>query len=115
ILMVNRRKELGQFFTPEDLARTLVRWVIRNSQDRLLDPSCGDGRFLVSHDRSVGVELDPHFARNAYARAPSALIHGGDFFRWASATGERFEAASGNPPFIRYQKFAGEDRTEALN
>lgn len=112
--MSNRKKELGQFFTPEDVARTLVRWVIRNPEDRLLDPSCGDGRFLVSHGRSVGVELDPDFARNAYDRAPGALIHGGDFFRWASATGECFEATAGNPPFIRYQKFAGTDRTEAL-
>lgn len=113
--MNNRKKALGQFFTPEDVARTLVRWVIRNPDDRLLDPSCGDGRFLVSHGKSVGVELDPRFARNAYDRAPGALIHGGDFFRWASATGERFEATAGNPPFIRYQNFTGEDRSEALD
>jgi adenine-specific DNA methylase len=113
--MSNRKKELGQFFTPENVARTLVRWVIRHPEDRLLDPSCGDARFLVSHGRSVGVELDSTFARNAYDRAPGALIHGGDFFRWASATSERFEAAAGNPPFIRYQKFAGSDRTEAFS
>ena len=99
--MSHRRKELGQFFTPEDVARTLVRWVIRNSQDRLLDPSCGDGRLLVSHGRSVGVELDPQVAQSAYQRAPGALVHGGDFFRWASATRERFEAASGNPRLVQ--------------
>jgi adenine-specific DNA-methyltransferase len=113
--MTSHQKAFGQFFTPEAVARTLVRWVIRNPEDRLLDPSCGDGRFLVSHGRSVGVELDPRFAKDAYNRVPGALIHGGDFFRWASATNERFEAVAGNPPFIRYQKFAGSDRAEALS
>jgi adenine-specific DNA methylase len=38
----------------------------------------------------------------------------GDFFRWARETNERFDCAAGNPPFIRYQRFAGEVREAAL-
>ena len=112
--MSDRRKQLGQFFTPSDIARSLVSWVVEKPTDRVLDPSCGDGGFLVWHQRAVGVELDLNNARIARERAPSALVHGGDFFRWATSTKERFEAIAGNPPFIRYQNFAGDTRAHAL-
>lgn len=109
-----RRKALGQFFTPPEAAETLVRWVVRRASDRLLDPSCGDGRFLACHRRSVGVEFDPENAALAKERAPWALVHTGDFFQWATETKERFECVGGNPPFIRYQSFKGEVRAHAL-
>jgi hypothetical protein len=80
----------------------------------LLDPACGDGEFLVCHRRSVGIELDHKNAVLARVRAPGALIHEGDFFLWAARTSERFDAAAGNPPFIRYQHFNGETRERAL-
>ncbi len=109
-----RHKHFGQYFTPAAVAESLVRWVVRRPEDRLLDPSCGDGQFLVHHRRSVGVEFDPENAQRAHERAPGALVHGGDFFRWSAATKERFEAVAGNPPFIRYQTFSGETRAHAL-
>jgi adenine-specific DNA-methyltransferase len=108
------RKRLGQVFTPEHVARTLVGWVVQCETDRVLDPSCGDGRFLACHRASVGVELDEQEATTARRRAPWALIHQADFFLWASETKERFEAAAGNPPFIRYQQFTGAIRERAL-
>jgi adenine-specific DNA-methyltransferase len=108
------RKRLGQVFTPEAIAQSLVSWVTVRESDRLLDPSCGDGRFLKCHRASVGVELDKSEALIAKQRAPWALIHQADFFVWASETRERFEAAAGNPPFIRYQHFAGTIRERAL-
>ena len=90
--MSNRRKHLGQYFTPADVAQSLVKWVVTKPSDRLLDPSCWDGQFLVCHRRAVGVELDLENARVSCERAPGALVHGGDFFRWSAATKERFEA-----------------------
>ena len=108
------RKELGQFFTPEPVARTLVSWAVRKASDRLLDPACGDGEFLACHGRSVGIEIDAVHGSRARQRAPEAVIQEGDFFSWASRTGERFDAAAGNPPFIRYQCFAGERREVAM-
>lgn len=81
----------------------------------MLDPSCGDGRFLSLHPNSVGVEQNPDSAHAAIERAPASLVHEGDFFVWASETAERFEAAAGNPPFIRYQTFKGAMRKRALD
>jgi adenine-specific DNA-methyltransferase len=112
--MVNRQKLSGAYFTPEVLAKALVRWAIRREEDRLIDPSCGDGRFIAGHPNSVGIEQDPESAQLAIARAPGALVHEGDFFQWAEATSERFECCAGNPPFIRYQHFNGSVRKRAL-
>ena len=108
-------KESGAYYSPEDVASTLVAWVVRSPKDRLLDPSCGDGRFIARHRKSVGIEQDVQTAAEARARAPWALVHEGDFFEWAANTKERFECAAGNPPFIRYQTFKGKIREGALN
>ncbi len=88
----------------------LVRWAIRSERDLLLDPACGDGQFITLHGTSVGVELDSSCVRASRARAPHALVYQADFFEWASTTSDRFDAAAGNPPFIRYQKFSGKTR-----
>ncbi len=111
---LENRKRLGQVLTPEAVARALVGWVIWRENDRLLDPSCGDGRFVACHRASVGVEVHKDAAAVARTRAPCALIHEAEFFAWASETRERFEAAAGNPPFIRYQHFNGVVRERAL-
>jgi adenine-specific DNA-methyltransferase len=108
------QKEAGAYYTPDVVAECLLAWALRSDDDRLLDPSCGDGRFISGHRNSVGIEQDPVAAKAAVARAPWALVHEGDFFSWASNTLERFECAAGNPPFIRYQSFSGPVRARAL-
>lgn len=109
-----RRKESGAYYTPDKVAASLVSWVVRNTEDRLIDPSCGDGRFIAKHRNSVGIEQDEDAHGEAVTRAPWALVHMGDFFTWASSTTEHFDCAAGNPPFIRYQSFSGDIRERAL-
>lgn len=109
------QKRSGAYFTPTEVAASLVAWAVHNEGDRLLDPSCGDGQFLVHHRNVVGLEQNSVSARVAMDRAPWSLVHEGDFFAWASETNERFECAAGNPPFIRYQTFKGDSRNRALD
>jgi hypothetical protein len=113
ITAVGQQKANGAYYTPEPVARTLVRWVVRHEGDRLLDPSCGDGRFLEHHANSVGVEFDPAAAVAATRRGLHRTIHVEDFFAWAERTSARFDCAAGNPPFIRYQRFSGDLRRRA--
>jgi len=108
------QKERGAYYTPNLVVSTLVRWAIRSQKCRLIDPACGDGRFISQHRNSVGIELDGSAVRLARVRAPDCLIHQNDFFEWAEGTKERFDCAAGNPPFIRYQSFNGETRERAL-
>ena len=108
------RKQAGAYYTPNRVVSSLVRWAVRDKSDRLLDPSCGDGRFIASHRNSVGVEQDTEAAAVAKERAPGGIVHEREFFAWAARTHDRFECAAGNPPFIRYQTFKGEVRRRAL-
>lgn len=108
------KKRSGAYFTPAEVSAALVAWACRKPTDRMIDPSCGDGEFITLHRNSVGIEQNPVSAHCAIERAPGALVHEGDFFTWATETGERFECAAGNPPFIRYQTFKGETRRRAL-
>lgn len=113
-MVIMDQKRNGAYYTPPDVVESLVRWAVRHPSDRLLDPSCGDGRFLALHRASAGVEQDPTATHQAMSRAPWAKIHEGEFFTWARQTDERFDCAAGNPPFIRYQRFTGDARANAL-
>ena len=109
------RKNAGAYYTPDGAVASLVSWAVRTPRDQMLDPSCGDGRFLALHHYSGGVERDTATVKLARERVPWAMIHEGDFFEWAAETRERFDCAAGNPPFIRYQRFSGGVRTAALS
>jgi len=109
------RKTRGAYYTPPEVVRALTRWAARRPSERMIDPSCGDGRFLAAHPNSVGVEQDARALAVARNAASGSLIHQGDFFGWAAQTHERFDCAAGNPPFIRYQRFTGEVRRTALD
>ena len=50
------QKANGAYYTPESVVAKLVRWAVRRDSDRLLDPACGDGRFVAAHRNSFGVE-----------------------------------------------------------
>jgi len=108
-------KRNGAYYTPTAVARSLVRWAVRSDRDEMLDPSCGDGRFLEHHARHFGVDRDPHAVTTATQRVRGGTICCADFFEWARQTRKRFDCVVGNPPFIRYQRFSGETRRRALD
>lgn len=111
------RKRNGAYYTPDAVAALLARWAVRSADDRVLDPACGDGRFLTQTARSVGVERDAAAAAAAQQRAPAARVCHDEFFAWASrerAAGSRYHCAIGNPPFIRYQTWSGGVRRRAV-
>ncbi|HEV7397710.1 MAG TPA: N-6 DNA methylase [Pyrinomonadaceae bacterium] len=108
-------KLIGQFYSPLDVVSALVSWLQPQSDERLLDPSCGDGRFISRHEFSMGIDVSAESCAEAQIRAPRAKILQANFFSWAAQTQERFECIAGNPPFIRYQNFAGNLRQEALS
>lgn len=118
-----QRKALGAFYTAEPVARFLVRWGLRTPEDSVLDPSCGDGRFLqLASELGAGRLVGCDISADALAEARSALsgvagaleLIGSDFFSVEPGTPEPVDLVVGNPPFIRYQRFTGESRTRAL-
>lgn len=120
---VRRRKELGAFYTDRLVVDFLVRWGLSQVKGTVMDPSCGDGRFLVSAalhgaGQVIGCDLDPRAVsatRTALATAGAAAsVHQADFFALDPTRFTQVDLVVGNPPFVRYQRFNGESRRRAL-
>jgi len=126
------QKEFGAYYTSTRVAELLVRWAVRNHDDRVLDPSCGEGVFLEAAAVRVtalkgqplsqvhGIEIDPKVFRRTLAPLlrrfliPEENVCVSDFFDVRASEQPRFQAVVGNPPFIRYQTFKGPSREKAL-
>lgn len=122
------RKARGAFFTPDPITRFMTDWAVRSTGDRVLEPSVGDAAFLVQAVRRLrhlgqnattplvsGVEIHEHSASVAAARIRKAggdpAITVSDFFLVEPAP--LYSVAIGNPPYIRYQDFAGQSRARS--
>lgn len=120
------RKARGAFFTPPALCEYLAGWALRDPGDTVLEPSCGDAEFLLAAGRRLrdlgagapalhGSELHAASASAAARRLAGAGLAAditvGDFF--ARPPEPSFDAVVGNPPYVRYQGFAGDARAAA--
>jgi adenine-specific DNA-methyltransferase len=131
------RKARGAFFTPEPIAEFLTRWAIRSPDASIMDPTCGEGVFLVAAAKRLrelgaspktlssqltGVDLDRPSLDDAarllsYKGATGRFVQS-DFFDLPTPVqlGDGIgwqDAIVGNPPFIRYQEHRGEARKRA--
>jgi hypothetical protein len=122
-----KAKARGAFYTPEKLTRFLSRWAIRDADDRVLEPACGDGAFVTAVSqrfaalgmddlagRLFGIEREPDEAQKALALAPNASVLTSDFFDVEPTSLPPMDAVIGNPPYIRYHGFTGTDREKGL-
>jgi len=119
----SERKALGAYYTHETVVRFLVGWGLETRPGSVIDPSCGDGRFLeaageMAGVRLVGCDVSPQALAETEerlgARGLSAKLLGQDFFTLAPESVEPVELVVGNPPFIRYQRFDDRSRRAAL-
>ncbi|MFZ0424239.1 MAG: N-6 DNA methylase [Xanthobacteraceae bacterium] len=127
----------GGYYTSPEIAAWLAAWAIRTPNDRVLEPSCGDGEFLTAAvhrfgelglrgpslaNLLTGVEIFPQEADHARSRLRSEIgarvrdvVETGDFFAWwTQSTQPAFDVVIGNPPFIRYQTFPEPHRGRAI-
>jgi SAM-dependent methyltransferase len=115
--MDGTRKQLGAWYTPSDLVETVVDAVVTpsfvSSRPALsvLDPACGDGRFLAAVDRRArvsgaiatltGADVDAGAIESAgheLAGRPVELRHIDALVApWGP---RRFDLVVGNPPFL---------------
>ena len=129
----------GGYYTSPEVARWLCKWAIRSLTDRVLEPSCGNGIFLIAaleqfvdlggispgkvSTNLTGVELNPEEADVArrrlcerFGQDAEKVVQTGDFFEaWQQLGAQTFDAVVGNPPFIRYQNFPEQFRDRAMD
>lgn len=94
--------DLCQFFTPTWAAELLVRrhFTDLSPDDTVLEPSCGDGRFLMAvpeHVDAFGCEIDPVMAAQAVENSGREVIVG-DFIK--AQLPRRPTVIIGNPPYV---------------
>jgi len=69
------RVDLGQYFTPSEVIRLIVEIVNPRPDERVVDPACGTGDFLVGAKQVVaerhGADISPHL--QGYDIAPLAV------------------------------------------
>jgi type I restriction enzyme M protein len=53
LIPADERKRLGQYYTPKEICDLIVNFSINNKDDKVLDPSCGSGGFIVSAYRRL--------------------------------------------------------------
>lgn len=126
------RKLRGGYYTPVTLAQYICEWAVREGGERVLEPSAGDGNFIVALSdaveqkglnepaRVVAIELDA--GELFKARARTAMLPGvetewlnEDFFEAYPKLRGDFDAVVGNPPFIRFQHFGDASRDRAFS
>lgn len=110
-MILSARKALGAFYTPGDAAQYMASWALRHEDDVILEPSIGDGSFVVAatevasargweRPSFVAAEVNPIAADEVMGRGwvtPDELWLG-DFL---AAPIRPASAAIGNPPYVR--------------
>jgi len=62
LIPAEERHELGEFYTPKPIAELIVKWAVRSPDDKILDPGCGSGTFLVeAYKRLAELKLKKPF------------------------------------------------------
>jgi SAM-dependent methyltransferase len=113
-----RRRQLGAWYTPATLIDHVLDHVLEPalaerascSVVSVIDPACGDGRFLAAAGRRIeqagfrpellGIDLDPaavEAARAAIGDRGRVLTGNGLDREWGS---QRFDVVLGNPPYL---------------
>jgi len=133
---IDAKKLRGGYYTPKAISDFICNWAITGPNQKVLEPSCGNGNFIESSilrfkELGVpenelfglikGIELIEEEAEKSKERTSkyglnSTTILNTDFFNFISnANGEaHFDVVVGNPPFIRYQNFPEEHRSLAF-
>lgn len=95
-----RETEMGQFFTPHEICRDMVKILAPSQSDMILDMCCGMGNFfnhLPNLYNVYGFDIDPKAVTVARYLYPEAEIRQCDIRQFRPD--KRFDIIIGNPPF----------------
>jgi len=107
----SQQKQTGSFYTEGKVAETVVNWAIRNADDKVLEPSFGDGVFIEkaltrfaelgsAMPRITAIEIQPSVAERVRPLFPNKTLHTmtADFLSLPQM-GDH-DVVIGNPPYV---------------
>ena len=115
----------GSYYTSKRIAKYMVNWAIRDSNDSFLEPSFGDGVFLDAASQRyeylqnytpniTGVELQPTVF-SKYMEGTKTHLHGfcQDFLTFTPS--KSVTSVVGNPPYVSLRNLEEDARAAAIN
>ena len=101
-------KELGQYFTPDNIVKHMVSMIQHKKNSSVLEPSAGKGIFLNELQSNnffniCAVEID-----NTLDNESNMDITYTDFLTWNPK--KKFDVIIGNPPYIRWKNISPDQR-----
>ena len=121
----SEQKLRGAYYTPLNLAESMVKLCVDSDVDSILEPSCGDGVFLdalkeeklltkVRHITAIEIEkAEAEKVSKNYRMYANVNVSERDFFEFyneALSKREQYDLIVGNPPYIRYQYLSDKQR-----
>ena len=104
-----KNKENGVYYTPPALADFLVKPLMKSMNQRILDPSYGEGSLLLAAERFInkkhsdiqlfGCDILP--VNGLLKHLPEANLNEVDFFDFSIEN--KFQTIIMNPPYVRHQ------------
>ncbi|WP_297207425.1 N-6 DNA methylase [uncultured Brachyspira sp.] len=108
---IEKRKRLGQYFTPKNIRDLLLSKLVSISENKdnvtILDPACGSGEFLLScneyfnNPSLYGFEIDDSLATIAKELVSNANIECIDTLKIYTNT--KYDYVIGNPPYFEFK------------
>lgn len=99
--IMNNQDALGQYFTPYEVCQFVTRAIDPTPGAKILDPTCGTGRFfeyIDTPENATGIELQADAAAIAKLLYPQAMIEKANILDNCHFR-EQFDYVMGNPPF----------------
>lgn len=105
---MEKRKRLGQYFTPKSIRELLVSKLPKKDNAEILDPACGSGEFLLSCEKYFknpilnGFEIDKKLVNIASKLVKNANIKNLDALN-IDTVKRKYDYIIGNPPYFEFK------------
>ena len=110
---IEKRKKLGQYFTPKTIRDLLLRELINISEKKdnvkILDPACGSGEFLLSCEEyfknadMYGFDIDESLVAISKKLINNADIKCLDSLKIDTDKSIKYDYIIGNPPYFEFK------------
>lgn len=110
---IEKRKKLGQYFTPKSIRDLLLKELINISEKKdnvkILDPACGSGEFLLSCRKYFnnaeihGFDIDESLVSISKKLINNAYIKCLDTLKFDTNKSIKYDYIIGNPPYFEFK------------